>query len=146
MLLRHNNVQMAVFWDFVPCCLVDTDRCFRGPYCLHRQIKCQGRITVILFRTEALLLTLLLYLPPPTDSSTVWANRQAKLKCANFKQFACDWGNKNNCAQSALVSFYIHGQCFGPSFTVHDRTFRFLQSLERLVGLHFTIVLPSTRQ
>lgn len=28
---------MAVFWDVAPSSLVDTDRCFRRAYCLHRQ-------------------------------------------------------------------------------------------------------------
>jgi hypothetical protein len=26
-----------VFWDVAPCSLVESDRCFRGAYCLHRQ-------------------------------------------------------------------------------------------------------------
>jgi hypothetical protein len=28
---------MAVFWDVTPCSLIDTDRSFRGTYCLHYQ-------------------------------------------------------------------------------------------------------------
>jgi hypothetical protein len=28
-------MKMAVFWDIAPCSLVDTDRRFRGAYCLH---------------------------------------------------------------------------------------------------------------
>jgi hypothetical protein len=28
---------MAVFWDVAPCSLTDTDRCFRGDYCLCHQ-------------------------------------------------------------------------------------------------------------
>jgi hypothetical protein len=30
-------MKMAVFWYVAPCSLVDTDRCFRGAYCLHHQ-------------------------------------------------------------------------------------------------------------
>jgi hypothetical protein len=29
------RMKMAVFWDAEPCSLVDTDRRFRGDYCLH---------------------------------------------------------------------------------------------------------------
>jgi hypothetical protein len=30
-------MQLAVFWDAAQCSLVDTDRRFRGTYCLHYQ-------------------------------------------------------------------------------------------------------------
>jgi hypothetical protein len=29
-------MNMAVFWDVAPCSLIDTDRTFRGAYCLHQ--------------------------------------------------------------------------------------------------------------
>jgi hypothetical protein len=29
------SMKMIVFWDVVPCSLVDIDRRFRGAYCLH---------------------------------------------------------------------------------------------------------------
>jgi hypothetical protein len=31
------SMKMAVFWDVAPCSLIDTDRHFRGAYCLHHQ-------------------------------------------------------------------------------------------------------------
>jgi hypothetical protein len=31
------GMKMAVFWDIALCGLVETDRRFRGPYCLHHQ-------------------------------------------------------------------------------------------------------------
>jgi hypothetical protein len=34
----HNvRMKMTVFWDVVPCSLVEIHRCFRGAYCLHHQ-------------------------------------------------------------------------------------------------------------
>jgi hypothetical protein len=30
-------MKMGVFWDVVPCSLVEIDRLFRGAYCLHHQ-------------------------------------------------------------------------------------------------------------
>jgi hypothetical protein len=45
--LKNNNVsphreisgshasKMCVFWHVAPCCLVETDRRFRGTYCIH---------------------------------------------------------------------------------------------------------------
>jgi hypothetical protein len=35
--LTAASVNMAVFWDVVPCSQVDTDRRFRSTYCLHHQ-------------------------------------------------------------------------------------------------------------
>jgi hypothetical protein len=36
--LKDNiKMKMAVFWDIAPCSLVDTDRHFRGTYCVHHQ-------------------------------------------------------------------------------------------------------------
>jgi hypothetical protein len=37
MLAANNVKEMAVFWGVVPCSLEDSDRCFRGAYCLHYQ-------------------------------------------------------------------------------------------------------------
>jgi hypothetical protein len=34
--LTATSMKMAVFWDFAPCSLLDTDRSFRGTYCLHQ--------------------------------------------------------------------------------------------------------------
>jgi hypothetical protein len=34
--LTATSMKMAVFWDVVPCSLVDVYRCFRGTYCLHQ--------------------------------------------------------------------------------------------------------------
>jgi hypothetical protein len=31
------QTKMADFWDVAPCSLIDTDRRFRGAYCLHHQ-------------------------------------------------------------------------------------------------------------
>jgi hypothetical protein len=31
------GMKMNVFWDAVPCSLVDADQDFRGPHCLHHQ-------------------------------------------------------------------------------------------------------------
>jgi hypothetical protein len=31
------NVKIAVFWDMAHCSLVETDRYFRGDYCLYHQ-------------------------------------------------------------------------------------------------------------
>jgi hypothetical protein len=31
------GMNMTVFWDMVPCSLIDVDRYFRGVYCLHHQ-------------------------------------------------------------------------------------------------------------
>jgi hypothetical protein len=31
------SLKMAIFWDVAPSSLVDTDRHFRGAYCLHHQ-------------------------------------------------------------------------------------------------------------
>jgi hypothetical protein len=36
-LLTATCMKMGVFWNVVPCSLVDTDRRFRGAYCLHHQ-------------------------------------------------------------------------------------------------------------
>jgi hypothetical protein len=33
------GLKMTVFWDDVPCCLVEIDRRFRGTYCFHHQEK-----------------------------------------------------------------------------------------------------------
>jgi hypothetical protein len=30
-------MKMTVLWNFILCSLVETDQCFRGAYCLHRQ-------------------------------------------------------------------------------------------------------------
>jgi hypothetical protein len=30
-------MKMAVFWDVMPCSLVEIDRRFRGAFCLHHQ-------------------------------------------------------------------------------------------------------------
>lgn len=30
-------LKIAVFWDSSPCSLVDTDKCFRGVYCIPHQ-------------------------------------------------------------------------------------------------------------
>jgi hypothetical protein len=32
--LTAANMNMTVFWDVAPCCLVEIDRSFRGAYCL----------------------------------------------------------------------------------------------------------------
>jgi hypothetical protein len=32
-----NNTKMTAFWDVVPCSLVEVDRFFRDPYCLHHR-------------------------------------------------------------------------------------------------------------
>jgi hypothetical protein len=42
--LTATSMKMAVFWDVAPCSLVDTDRRFRGAYCLHHQ----GLITLMM--------------------------------------------------------------------------------------------------
>jgi hypothetical protein len=31
------DLKMSVFWDAVPCGLIETNRCFRGASCLHHQ-------------------------------------------------------------------------------------------------------------
>jgi hypothetical protein len=31
------SMKVTVFWDVVPCSLVESDRCFKGAYCLHYQ-------------------------------------------------------------------------------------------------------------
>jgi hypothetical protein len=33
----HENIKMTICWDVSPCSLVEIDRRFRGPYCLHHQ-------------------------------------------------------------------------------------------------------------
>jgi hypothetical protein len=35
--ITDTNVKMAIFWDGVPCNLVEIGRRFRGAYCLHYQ-------------------------------------------------------------------------------------------------------------
>jgi hypothetical protein len=35
--LSEANIKMTVLWDIVPCSLVEVDRRFRSPYCLHYQ-------------------------------------------------------------------------------------------------------------
>jgi hypothetical protein len=36
-ILKAATMKMAVFWDAVPCSLIETDRRFRHSYCLHHQ-------------------------------------------------------------------------------------------------------------
>jgi hypothetical protein len=33
--IEQKSMKMAVFWDVAPCSPVETDRRFRGAYCLH---------------------------------------------------------------------------------------------------------------
>jgi hypothetical protein len=35
--LTAASMKMTVFWDVTPCCLVETDRRFRGSFCLRHQ-------------------------------------------------------------------------------------------------------------
>jgi hypothetical protein len=35
--LKAASMNMAIFWEVAPCILVETDRHFRGAYCLHHQ-------------------------------------------------------------------------------------------------------------
>jgi hypothetical protein len=30
-------MKMTVFWNSVPCSVIESDQCFRGAYCLHQQ-------------------------------------------------------------------------------------------------------------
>jgi hypothetical protein len=32
-----DGLKMTVFWDVAPCSLAETDRHFRGVYCIHHQ-------------------------------------------------------------------------------------------------------------
>jgi hypothetical protein len=38
--LMASSIKMAIFWGVAPCNLLDTDRHFRGAYCLHHQGDC----------------------------------------------------------------------------------------------------------
>jgi hypothetical protein len=42
---------MAVFWDFAPCSLLDTDLRFRSSYCLHHQGGRTSEISVNIYQT-----------------------------------------------------------------------------------------------
>jgi hypothetical protein len=48
-------------WDTVPCSLIDTDRRFRGTYCLHDQADSSAIVIVFTVRTSDLTSIAVLY-------------------------------------------------------------------------------------